>query len=269
MIHPNNYPGNSRHQALLEAIVSFYQGEARVRAVLLFGSLARGDWDDVSDIDLDIILSDGVTFDVHHELHRLCAAFAPLGESPALILPDSEDAGDIVLESLMQLSIRYHTLETTKEAILAHLLILAGDLDEATIRAAGESNRQPLDPSQVPAALLDRCVYYLPVAAVALRRGYFWDTVEILHRLRNHLLQIYVRTHDGARAYHFFDRQAPGELSDLLKATLPKDTLASLYPALIQFLTLLEFHLDSLSNGQLCLSQGQRKIIAAVRAAIQ
>ncbi len=263
-----SYPGNSRHQAMLEAIVSFYQGDARIRAVLLFGSLARGNWDDFSDIDLDVIVADGVAIDAHQELRRLCGAFLPLGEKLALIVPDDDDAGDAVFESLAQMSVRYHTLDTTKPAIVDDLLILAGELDDAAIRAAAERNRHPADSHGDLQSLLDRCIYYLPVAAIALQRGYFWDTLEILQRMRNLLLEIYTHARGSFRVYHFFDRQAPVELSALLKATLPQDTLDAEGAAFVRMMDLLEHKLDMLSDGQLSLSKSQSKVIEEVRRVV-
>jgi hypothetical protein len=263
-----SYPGNLRHQALLGAIDSFYRGDARVRAVLLFGSLARGNWDDLSDIDLDVILADGVALDPVQELCQLCAAFLPLGERPALIILDGVDAGDVILESLAQLSVRYHALDTTNPNILHDMLLLTGNLDEATIRAAGECNRKPADSAGTLQSWLDRCIYYLPVAVVALQRGHFWDTLEILQRIRKIMLEIYAYSRGSYRAYQFFDRQAPAGVSDMLKTTLPLATLGSLRTALLQTLDILEFNLDLWSNGELNLSDGQRKIIARVRQSL-
>ena len=49
------YPGTKRQQALLEAVVGCYSHDPRVRGLVVFGSLARGNWDADSDLDLDLI----------------------------------------------------------------------------------------------------------------------------------------------------------------------------------------------------------------------
>ena len=49
------YPGTERQQALLEAVVGGDAHDPRVRALVLFGSLARGNWEADSDLDLDLI----------------------------------------------------------------------------------------------------------------------------------------------------------------------------------------------------------------------
>ena len=106
-------PGTPQHQALLRTIVAHYDQDPRILAIVVFGSLGRGNWDALSDIDLDVVIADDARIDVVDELRQLCAAFSPLGEHAALIVPDGDDAGDVVLESLMQLSVRYHPLAQT------------------------------------------------------------------------------------------------------------------------------------------------------------
>lgn len=58
------YPGTPAHQALLRAIVAAYEANPRVRAVIVFGSLGRGNWDAWSDIDLDVLQDDLDTLSV-------------------------------------------------------------------------------------------------------------------------------------------------------------------------------------------------------------
>ena len=152
------YPGTPQHQALLTTIVSRYHQDPRVLAVVVFGSLGRGGWDALSDIDLDVVIADDTRIDVVNELRKLCTAFAPLGEHAALIVPDGEDAGDVVLKSLMQLSVRYHPLAETSPNIVSSMQVLAGVLDHAAIATAGEANRAVTEPPV--GQLLDECVRY-------------------------------------------------------------------------------------------------------------
>jgi len=49
----NDYPGTPQHQTLLHSIVSYYENDPRILAVVIFGSLGRGTWDCYSDLDLD------------------------------------------------------------------------------------------------------------------------------------------------------------------------------------------------------------------------
>jgi hypothetical protein len=161
------YPGTPQHQALLRAVVDHYASDPRVLAVSVFGSLGRGNWDQYSDIDLDIVITDETRLDPLQELRRLCEAFPAIGERAAAIVPDGSDAGDILLESLMQLSIRYHPLAQTSPNIVESLCLLQGRLAADTIAAAGAANQNPAHPPV--AQLVDRFIYY---AAVALTQSH-------------------------------------------------------------------------------------------------
>ena len=63
-------PGTRRHQQLLQAILDFYADDKRILAILLFGSLGRGNWDTYSDLDLDIVMHDNVKINATQELKK-------------------------------------------------------------------------------------------------------------------------------------------------------------------------------------------------------
>lgn len=257
------YPGTPQHQALLRVVVDHYREDARVLAVAVFGSLGRGDWDRYSDIDLDVVITDGTRLDPLHELRRVGDAFQTIGEKVAVIIPDDDDAGDLLLESLMQLSIRYHPLAHTSPNILDSLHLLSGRLTAAAIVAAGVANPRAVHPPL--AQLVDQCVRYAAVVQTCLLRERRWLTLELLHRMRGLLLEIFSRTHGGARAHQTFEREADARLQARLGATLPQYDLPSLQQALERLLMLLEDDLESLSNGQVALTHSHQTVIRHIR----
>ena len=260
------FPGTKQHQALLNSIVAFYQSDPRILAVIVFGSLGRGTWDEFSDLDLDVIVADDISIDISNELARLCASLAGLNERAAIILPEG-DEGDIVLESLMQLSIRYHPLSQTSPNIVDSMLILAGSLDVTEITAAGNENRSgdimPLS------QLLDRCVRYAVVANVEFQRKHFWAANEVLHRMRTLIMDIYARTHSGYRGYQFFDINADKRFQQRLGAALPTFDDHSLQESFMKTLDILESDLSYLSDGQLELTTAQKIILERVRRQVE
>ena len=193
---PVHYPGTPQHQAVLHAIVDDYENDPRILAVAVFGSLGRGNWDQFSDIDLDVVIVDQVSLDVIDELTRLCRSFTPLGEYCAMVIPDDADAADIVFESLLQLSVRYHPLSTTSPNIVDTLQVLAGRVDHSVIVATGAVNRQSGESLR---EVLSRCVRYAAVADIAIQRHRLWEAVEVLHRMRTLLMELYALTHGGRR----------------------------------------------------------------------
>ncbi len=258
-----DYPGTAQHQALLQAIVSRYENDPRILAVIVFGSLGRGTWDAYSDIDCDIVVADDVRIDTLHELRLLDESFSALGERIALIVPDGDDAGDIQLESLMQLSIRYHPLAQTSPHIVESMKVLAGRVDHATVAAAGEANRDLANPPL--SQLLDACVRYAVVANICLHRDQIWSTVEVLHRMRGLLMEMFTGTHGGERAYQFFQSEADEKVQARLGATLPAYDVAALRESLVKLLDILEVDLRYLTDGQVQLTNMQRVVLNRVR----
>ena len=260
------YPGTRQHQALLQAVVAHYEYDPRVLAVIVFGSLGRGTWDAYSDLDLDVIIADGAQVEIGQELRRLCDAFVSIGERAALIIPEGDDEGDIVLESLAQLSIRYHPLSATSPNIVDSLRVLSGHLDQAVIQAAGLANHTR--PERPLGQLLDVCVRYAAVAQVALQRKRLWAAVEILHRMRGILMELFTRTHGGQRACQFFEAEADARLQASLGATLPQSDLHSAHEALMRCLDILEHDLAAWTGAQAGLTDAQRAILHGVRAGL-
>src|SRR5215210_929051 len=85
--------GSDRHRALIGEILEFYEGDPRVRAVAVFGSVAAGTWHELSDVDLDVVIEDGAVVEPADEVEALFGARA------AIVLA-SEDSADVVLDSL-------------------------------------------------------------------------------------------------------------------------------------------------------------------------
>ena len=257
------YPGTPQHQKLLQQVVSYYAGDPRILSVVVFGSLGRGNWDRYSDLDLDIIIADGVTIDTLHELRRLCDSFTAIGERVALIIPNGEDAGDIVLESSLELSIRYHQLQTTSPNIVSSMRVLSGQVDGEIIKMAGSANQQVKD--RPLTRLLDMCVRYAVVTDVALQRRQLWGAIETEHRMRNLLMELYAQAHGGIRPLQFFEAEASASLQTRLDATLPQYQMVSAQKALSAFLDILEHDLDLFTDGQIQLTKAHREILKRVR----
>jgi hypothetical protein len=81
-----------------------------------------------------VVVTDDAVLDAVTEARALCVV---LRESEALVVPSRPGEVDVVLLSLDQFSIRYHTLGTTNAHIIDDLKVVGGRLDRADIIAAG------------------------------------------------------------------------------------------------------------------------------------
>lgn len=258
----NPLPGTPAQQELLRAIVAHYSADPRILAISIFGSIGRGNWDEYSDLDLDVVIADGVTLDEGAELRALCASFAAIGDRALIVLPD-EDEGDVVLASLREFSVRYHPLATTKPAILDGLIVLAGSLGAETIRAAALANAEAAPPPL--GRLLDECVRLLLGVDTCLRRRKFWRVVQMLQLARGVLLQMFAQAHNHPRPFHAFQTLASPELQARLGATLPGHDLESAQEAFERMVTFVEHDLAELTAGRVALTEEQREVIEHMR----
>ncbi|HEX3965869.1 MAG TPA: nucleotidyltransferase domain-containing protein [Trebonia sp.] len=147
--------GSGAHRAIIEQVTAHYRDDARVLAVAVFGSVGTGAWHGRSDVDLDIVTGDGVVVRPGDEV---AALFGPR----AVIVLTWADSADIVLDSLAEVSVRWHPLRATSPNICATVRVVHGGLPDAVLAAAGEANRgRPdeqrdnlrLDPADPAAAL--------------------------------------------------------------------------------------------------------------------
>lgn len=256
-------PGTPLQQRLLQAITEECASDERVRAIVLFGSLARGTWDEFSDLDLAIVLADGQTIQLDDEIQRLTARFATTGETVACVDRDGAAAVDLMLLSLVGVSLQYHPLATTPPELGEHLLVLAGTLTVEAIQAASRAHVSGAAGTQ--GSGVDQFLRFAVEADIALQRGQFWRAVQCLQLMRNLALSAYALTHGGSRPFYFFQAHASPALQATLGATLPQHKLTSAQDALAAMLQLADDQLGELTNGLITLSEVQRTLIQRIR----
>ena len=171
--------GSGAHRAIIGQIVAHYRGDARVLAVAVFGSVSTGAWHELSDVDLDIVTGDRAVVRPGDEV---AALFGPR----AVIVLTRADSADIVLDSLEEVSIRWHPLRATSPNICASARVVHGGLPDAALAAAGEANRSRPDEQR----LLDALVRDAIGAAKYLARGRRWEAAAAVERMRRSLLEL-------------------------------------------------------------------------------
>jgi predicted nucleotidyltransferase len=170
--------GSSAHRSLIDHVVAHYRHDIRVRAVAVFGSVAAGTWHELSDVDFDIVIEDSARIAPAEEITAMFG-------SRAVVMLARPDSADVVLDSLEELSMRWHLLRATSPNIAATARVLAGQLTDREL-AAGEANRVANDAER----LLDAAVRDLIGARKALVRGRDWDAVAAIERARRSLTQL-------------------------------------------------------------------------------
>lgn len=254
-------PGTPAHQAILQGVIAHLGDDPRIVAVCLFGSLSLGRWDEYSDCDLDVTVADGVRIEVAAELQGLAAA---LGEPHALILHDrGEDEGDIVLSTLLSLSLRFHALAETSPNVVPGLRLLTGRVDRAVIVEAGAARgSRATRPNRDPVIA---CLRALLAADVALQRRRRWQALHMLEQARADLLEIVLRPRGVHRVYRGADAHASDRWVECLGATVPSFDLADMQRALARLLDLVAEDLPAMSGGGPALTPAQGAVVQRLR----
>ena len=268
MSHESALPGTPAHQAALKTLIALYEDRDEFLALLIFGSLGKGTWDEASDLDLAVVVADPVPIDVPAELERVRAAFAHQGE-PTLFVEYDDDECFLVLASLLCIAIRYHKLATTSPYVSEGCRVLCGTLDVETLyhtalakEFAGLSLNQEIHRSLWLALGVD----------TALQRRQFWRGLQALERMQGALLKIFAASRGGKRVHQVFEEEASAKMKALFGRTIPQydpdstaASLVSLGDALMALLDLLEHHLAELSNHQATLGPGECEVIAQLQ----
>jgi predicted nucleotidyltransferase len=257
-------PGTPQHQRVLAATIAHIAAQPWALALVLFGSLARGNWDEYSDLDLDVVTAEDVRVDPVSELERLCASFTSLDERAAVIVPKRGDEGDIVLESLLGLSVRFHPLATTSPNIVESMRLLWGSIPAAEIAAAGIANQSSA--SQSSDELLGYALRQTVEASAALARGRLWFAIQALNECRDALFMLYGLARAAPRPLHAFQALADGELERRFAATQPAYDADSIHAALLACHDLIEHDLGDIGQGRVTLTAAQHVLMASVRS---
>lgn len=171
-----DYPmalGSDAHREIIEQIVVRYRNDDRIKAVAVFGSIGAGTWHELSDIDLDVVVGEGEVVEPADEVAAL------FGSRAAITLARS-DSADVVLDSLQEISIRWHPLQTTSPNIAATVRVVHGGLSDTDLAAAGRANRLSPDEQQ----LLDALTRDAIGASKSLARGRRWEAAAAVERMR-------------------------------------------------------------------------------------
>ena len=259
-------PGTAVHQALLATIIEHCRNDARIAALVLFGSLGRDDWDAFSDLDLAAIVQPDAAVAATAEIAAIARALHECGY-PVLFTQVVGSDGYLVLRELTGIAISFQRLDEADPGIADGMRVLCGKLPAASLVAAAQANaRAPLAPNDE----LHRFLWLALDADIKLQRRQFWNALPRLNRMRDALVAIFAITRGARRNYRFFEAEASGSLKAAFGSTLPHydatDPNAALRAQRVRSTTccrLVETGLDELSNGQLMLGAGEAETIQA------
>lgn len=250
--------GTARHRAIVRAILEAYADDESILTIGVFGSLARADGDEYSDIDLDAVIPAEAVASASTKIERLVDHLNRSDLPVLLVVWDGDHAAEILLESLDRIDITFHTPEVSKAEVLRDLILIRGD--RGSLPAEG---RPAIEPRAVEARLR-RLHDKLPIHALSafahLRRGHVWNALFSLHAMRESMMEIFGLARGSTLPVRYFVKTAEVDLQEALGKTLAAYEPGSIAAALCQLVNLYRAECDRLSDGRLSATESQSAV---------
>jgi hypothetical protein len=250
----------------LRAVLRAYAEDDTILTIGVFGSAARPDCDELSDIDLDVLVPVEQLARASTQIQQLVSALNAQGFPTLLVVWDGDNAAEIVLESLDRIDVTIHTPETSKAEVLRDLVLIRGEASY-------------LPKQGIPAIAsqeVERRLHYLHGklaidalhVAHKLKRDNLWGALVLLNLLRERVMDIYGLSRGSTLPSRYFVKHAETELREALGQTLTSYEQGSIVLGLKRLIQLYRVQCDAISNGRLQISEAQAKVFDRVEALI-
>lgn len=253
-------PGNKTHQKILQALLALFQKDTNIEAFIVFGSLARGDWDNYSDLDLDAVVKDDTRVVIQKEIAQMVEVLTVSGFSVLTSFEEFPNELVLILESLDRISIRFHLLKDTHPAIVDSMQILYGRLSRKDIQKASVRKEKGIDFDLLNNKFIELSLY----VPISLNRNKPINAMFFLNKMRLTLIQIYIHSHDLPREFDFEGSAGPSLIYDLYD-TYGACQKEQIYKSFIKLLDIYEKNIEEISVRKIQLSEKYRRILRKVR----
>jgi len=258
--------GTAHHQAILHAVLQAYAADESILTIGVFGSLARADGDEYSDLDLDVTLRAEAIAPVDDKIQHLVAHLDAAGFPTLFVTRDGWGGAEIVLRSFDRIDITFRRPEDSKAEVLRDLVLLRGD------RASLPEQGKPAIAPDTVEARLRRLHGKFPITAlvamVNLRRGRLWYALTLLEEMRRGVMEIYGLSRGSTLPERYFVKLADDEVRQALGETLATYQLDSIAAGLLRVMELYRSRCVWLSNGRLAVTPEQETVFDHVNAGL-
>ncbi|HKZ87043.1 MAG TPA: nucleotidyltransferase domain-containing protein [Anaerolineae bacterium] len=258
--------GTARHRAMVRAILEAYADDESILTIGVFGSLARADGDEYSDLDLDATLRVEAIASVGDKIRHLVAHLDTAGFPTLLVTRDGGGGAEIVLTSFDRIDITFHRPEDSKAEVLRDLVLLRGE------RASLPEQGKPAITPDTVEARLRRLHEKFPISALQvaanLRRGRLWYAITLLEDMRRWVMEIYGLSRGSTLPERYFVKLAEDEVRQALGETLTTYRPDSISAGLLRVIELYRSRCVWLSNGRLAMTPEQETVFDHVVAGL-
>src|SRR5712692_2462104 len=221
-------PGTLQQQAILRAALNAYAQDETILSIGVFGSTVRADADELSDIDLDVLVSAKHVARAPLQIQQLVNYLDANGFPTLFVVRDRDNQVEILLESLDRVDLTIHTPKTSKTEVLRDLVLIRGDARHLPREGKSAIAREDV---------VNRLQYLHGKMAInalnvvyKLKRGNLWGALVLLNLLRDTVMDIYGFSRGSTLPNRYFVKYAEPELREALGETLvtyDRDSIAT------------------------------------------
>jgi predicted nucleotidyltransferase len=253
-------PGNKTHQKILQLLINLFKKDKNIQAFIVFGSLVRGNWDDYSDLDLDTVVINDSRELVQNEIKQMLKILSTSGFKIFSAFEEFSNEQVIILDSLDRISIRFHTFEETKPAILDSMKVLYGNLSEFDIKKSILQEERKIDLVLLNNKFLELAIY----VPISLKRNNLMNAIFFLNKMRQTIIEIYNYTHQINREFDF-EQHIDISLKEKFYVTYPQCKKEEIEKAFIQLLDIYSSNIEKISVNKIKLTENQLMLLDNVK----
>lgn len=249
-------PGNKTHQNILQTLLNFFKTDNNIRSFILFGSLARGNWDKYSDLDLDVITRDISISLVKRIVENIVIQLKKNQLNIILFFEENTNEYVFIFNSLDRMSIRFHLLEDTHPFIIDSMKILYGDLtSEEIIRSQNKKLTNEINYQLLNYKLLEHIIY----AELSIKRNQLMNTFFFINKIREILIEIYTKSRNK-RSFEF-ENSAEKNIKKEITSSYSSLNKKYLEKSLKILMNLYRNSINRISGGKILLTDKELKIL--------
>ena len=253
-------PGNSNHRKILQILLNSFSKDNNILVFGVFGSVGRGNWDDYSDLDLDIIVKDDSEIKIKQQLNALLKSISDVNLIVLVSFEEFKNEYVIILNTLDRISIRFHIKEDTVYHILDSLKILYGTLSKEEIE---KSITKPNTEKQNIGILKNKFLELSIYVPISLKRKRLINAEFFLNKMRNTVIDIYLKSRNMNR-YFDFENNAEQDIRERISKTYSILDETSITNAFHELINLFCELFDLIGDKKIILTKNDKELISKV-----
>lgn len=252
-------PGTAIHKQILKTLLDLFKEDKNVRAFIIFGSLARGNWDKYSDLDLDVVVQDLEHDNIKQQIKQMVNLLESNNLKVLHYFEEFPNEFVFIFNSLDRMSIRFHLLNDTHPAIISSMKILCGSLTTDEIKSSHVNrSKKDTDYLMLNNKFLEHSIY----VELSIKRNKLINAAFFINKMRQIVIEIFVKARN--KREFDFEEIADDSIKQAVIKTFTTINEPDLHKALVDLVNLYTVFIEKISLGKIKLKENEKLILKKV-----